>query len=437
MTSTIAGIVTSQRYSRLIALSAFVLMIIIQLILAIRYAGTQQLSDYQTYMALARDCHDNGAWYPMAQNLYDPYIFAPGLVNYLILQLNIFGSFQVNPFINILLNIIVIRLVFSFARRFFSAHAAWWSVTLYCLMYSTWWSIVPAGTELPFLTLSLCGLWLVLRHNPWMALAAGICFALANWIRPLVMIYIFVGIVLVCITYRKSLRHIVVSIAGIVVGFIITVFAIGTFSRQACGEFITKSSTGGINLIYTANDKAYGGVASSLLNDSTNTCFIDKAETLTYAQKDSIWKSRAIEWISDHPLQYAKLYVMKWPGIFVEDAWPDRAVLTGAGMVDAYVHGHISFARFLPHAIGLVAKSLVYYIVLFLFIASVIKYRRDILTPKGLWLLLWFGGVAGTCLLAVTPRYHYPFLFVMVMWSAYGLTRYCSNSVKKHRLSQE
>lgn len=414
-------------FAKHIALISVGLMLAVQIYLICSYSGAQQLSDYGTYIASAQSCFEHGSWYPMHGNLHDSYIFAPGLINYFVLQLKLFGSLQANAWLNLLLNLAILGIVFTISRKYFSASAAWWSVTFYSLLYSTWWSVISAGTEVPFLALSLAGIWIMLRRNPWLSVVAGVCFALANWIRPLVIVFIFVGIIAVWFNRRKSVKHFAASVLSLVIGYGATIYAIGTLSEATCGEFITKSSTGGINLIYTANDKAYGGVASSLCNDSTNTCFIYDEGKYTYAQKDSIWKSRAIEWIKDNPGRYAKLYLLKIPGMFVEDAWPDRSVLPGAGMVDAYVHGHISLGEFLPHAIALVAKSLVYYIVLLLFACSLWICRRVIFTVKGIWLLLWLGGVAGTCLLAVTPRYHYPFLFVMIMWGAYGLTRYCGD----------
>ena len=414
-----------------IALASVALMLVAQIYLIVTYSGATQLSDYMQYVALAEYCNEHGSWYPMPEHRYDGFIFAPGLINYFILQLKLFGTLKLNMILNLLLNLAMVGMVYSFAKKYYSECAGWWSVAIYGMLYSTWWIVVPAGTEVPFLTLSMAGIWLMLRKKPWWWIVAGLCFAMANWIRPLVVIYMLFGMVLMWFNMNKKFSGAIYGIVMMFVGYGAGVYSVGALSESTCNDFITKSSTGGLNLIYTANDKAYGGVAASLYNDSTNQCFIYNPEKYTYAQKDSIWKSRAINWIKENPGRYAKLYLIKIPGMFVEDAGPDRSVLAGAGMVDAYVHGHISFGEFLPHAIALVAKSLVYYIVLILFACSLWICRKDIFTVTGIWRLLWLGGVAGTCLLAVTPRYHYPFLFVMVMWAAYGFTRYCTNKCIK------
>jgi len=414
-----------------LAYAGIMLMLVIQILLIVKYWGTVQLSDYAEYISMAKKCYSNGSWYPMYENIHDDYISAPGLINCYILQLKIFGTLNFNMLINMLLNLGIIAMLFSFSKKYYSETVAWWSVLIYSILYSTWWIVVPAGTEVIFLALSLFGIWILLNGKPGYAIAAGMCFALSDWVRPLAVIFLCFGIFAFWVDHRKEYCKVVARMLMLGAGYVIVVFIIGTMSRSTCGEWITKSSTGGINLAYTANDKAYGGVAATLYSDTTNICYIANRQNMTYAEKDSVWKSRAMNWIHDNPGTYAKLYALKWGGIFAEDAWPDRAVIDGAGMVDAYVHGHITLPEFMPHAIKLVSKSLIYYILLIVFIVSLYTCRRSLLSRKGIWLLLWAGGVAGTCIFAVSPRYHYPFMFVMVMWSAYGLTEFFNHKCNR------
>ena len=51
----------------------------------------------------------------------------------------------------------------------------------------------------------------------------------------------------------------------------------------------------------------------------------------------------------------------------------------------------------------------------------IIKNRNDLVSDKGYVVLILLLGTMITCVLSVTPRYHYPFMFAIVIWAAYAL----------------
>lgn len=396
------------------------LCVAIQVILIFSYADSNQLSDYGEYIKLAKACVSRANWYPNNENMYDSYIFAPGLVNYFILQMKLLGSMAYNMWFNLFLNLGIFYFIYSIADTWFNKRTAYIAIIAYALLYSTWWVVIPAGTEIPFLFLSLLGLKIVVkRKSVGIVLLAGVAFGLANWIRPLVVIFLLTALVVLYINRDKARKYVF-----LMTGFALVLMLIGTSSYITSKKVILQSSTSGVNLAYTANDKAYGGVASSLRSDTTNLCYIKDAQSYTYSQKDSIWKVRAIEWIKEHPGKYAGLYIIKIPGLFTEDTWPDRAVLPGAGFIDKFVHGQISLADFIWRVITMVSKSIVYYAVCLIFLIGLWRNRKDICTCKGLVLLPVFLGIAITCIFSVSPRYHYPFLFAVVIWAAHTIDVY-------------
>lgn len=405
---------------RKIAFIIIALCLFIQVFLIISFGDYKQLSDYGEYIKLAQGCLDRKSWYPNSANMYDSYIFAPGLVNYFILQMKLFGTMSVNLWLNLLLNLGIIYFVYGIADKLFNKNTAYISVFTYSLLYSTWWIVIPAGTEVPFLFLSLLGLWTVVKQKSIGCIfLAGIAFGLANWIRPLVVIFLITALVMMYMNKAKKSRYV-----SLIVGFVMILSLIGAASYKSANRVILQSSTSGVNLAYTSNDKAYGGVASSLRGDTTNLCYIRNASSYTYAQKDSIWKARSIEWIKAHPAKFIGLYAIKIPGLFAEDTWPDRAVLPGAGFVDKFAHGQISLSEFIGRVILMVSKSIVFYIICIVFLIGLWTRRKDILTLKGIILVPVFLGIAITCIFSVSPRYHYPFLFAMVIWAAYAFECY-------------
>lgn len=403
-----------------LAYTLILLCFLIQIFLIVSFGDYKQLSDYGEYITLAQDCIARGNWYPDSANMHDSYIFAPGLINYFILQMKLFGTMSVNLWLNLMLNLGIIYFVYSIANKLFNKTTAYISVIAYSLLYSTWWIVIPAGTEVPFLFLSLLGLWTVVKQKSIGCIfLAGIAFGLANWIRPLVVIFLITALVMMYMNKAKKSRYV-----SLIVGFVMILSLIGAASYKSANRVILQSSTSGVNLAYTSNDKAYGGVASSLLSDTTNLCYIKNANSYTYAQKDSIWKARSIEWIKDHPVKFAGLYAIKIPGLFAEDTWPDRAVLPGAGFIDKFAHGQISLPEFIGRVLLLVSKSIVFYIICIVFLIGLWTKRKEILSSKGVILIPVILGIAITCIFSVSPRYHYPFLFAMVIWAAYAFDCY-------------
>lgn len=392
------------------------LWIMAQIVLLIVFWRHPQGSDQGEYMRMAIDCYNRGVWYPDAAYLYEGYIWAPGLVNYFILQLRIFGTLDFNPVFNLLMNIGIVFDIFIIAAKWFSRRTAYIAVILYCLIYSNAMVILPAGTEVPFLFLIITGFTLTLRRSGRRLAVAGVLFALANWIRPLTIIFLPAVLVYFYIKRYKAADY-----AALLLPLVLLTTLIGLWTKSQIGHFVFQSTTASVNLIMTANDRAYGGVASSLLRDPTSSCYIEDYKSLTYAQEDSIWRARAIDWILRNPEKYAGLYLLKIPGLYVEDSWADRPLLGGDGAVEKAMRSSDNKAGVAKRLPVMAAKSLVYYVMLALFIIAVVRYRREWRSEKGLLLLIVVTGTLVTCVFAVSPRYHYPWLFAMVIWAAYGL----------------
>ncbi len=409
-------------------LAVVVLWVIAQIVVIIYFWGAPQGSDQGAYIRMAQSCYEKGEWYPMLQDVYTSYIWAPGFINFLILQLRVFGTVNANPIINVLMNVGIVYLVCYLGKHLFSKRTAYIAVIFYCMLYSNLMIVVPAGTEVPFLFLSLMAFCLCLSQRTMWLIMASVLFALANWVRPLVVIFLPVVLVFL-FAKRSSWKHYV----ALLLPMFITVFIIGHLTERKIGYFVYQSTTSGVNLIMTANDKAYGGVSTSLAKDTTNACYIKDVEQYTFAQRDSIRKKRSIEWIKEHPFKYIKLYTMKIGGLYIEDSWSDRPILGGDGFIDKAAHGQKSKSEFVNRVIGMGAKSVVYYILYILFLYSLVTNRKSILTEKGILLLILLLGTGLTCIFAVSPRYHYPFLFAIIIWAAYGVDTY----IEKKRLTTE
>lgn len=401
-----------------IAVAAAVISLVIQTVLVIVHWDTPQGSDPGVYIYLAERCAASGQYYPCAADLNSQYLFNPGWVNFLVLCINVYGTWKAALVFNLLMSAAIIGFIWFLGDRFFSRTTACIAVVLWSALYSNWFASAAAGSEIPFLFLSLAGVWICLKYPEWYGYAlAGVLFILANWVRPLVVIFLLFIVLHMILTRTRWINYM-----ALFVPMAVGVLLIGNISLRNTGIFAPQATTSGINLIMTANDKAYGGVASHLIGDSTSSCYIVGVDSLNFAQRDSIYKSRAIEWIKDNPGRYAMLFVKKIGGVMVEDSWADRPLLGGDGFISqSAVGGGVDRQAFIDRCIHMFLGSLVYYVVILLFIIAVIKYFKPIIRDRSgklLLLLLLVAGVGATCLFCVSPRYHYPMTSVLVLFAA-------------------
>jgi len=396
------------------ALIVSALWIIVQIVLIACFWGYPQKTDMGYHISLAQRCFSNGQWYPMAEDVYSKYIVAPGLINYLILQLHIFGTVNFNAVLNLFLNIGILLEVYYLGQKFFSKRTGLISVIIFCLLYSNLLIVLGANTENPFLFLCLSALCLVFSGKWKYIVLAAVLFALANWIRPLVIVFLFASVVYFIITKTKFYNYI-----ALIIPCILMLFIIGTLTEKKIGYFVFQSTTSGINLLMTSHDKAKGNAYIFGKNDVN---FIKNYNLTTFAEKDSIYRARALTWIKENPAKYVALFLLKIPALYIHDAWShtshwyDRAsseFLSGTGKA--------SKNAFIKKLAKQALQSIPYYITLLFFFYALWINRKKILNVKSIFLVILISGTFITCIFPVMPRYHYPFMFVIIIYAAWGL----------------
>ena len=234
--------------------------IIAQLFVLFHFFGAQQYSDNLKYMNIAEWCYRNQQFYPAIENLHDRYFWAPGLINYFIVQLKIFGTLNYNEVLNFVMNIIILLDVYYISKRLFNQRVAYWAVIIFSITYSNIIGIALNGTEIPFLFTALTGFTICLYRQSFLfLLLASFLFFISNTIRPLVVIFLF-SVVLYFIIKKYSWSKFVY----LLLPFIFFNIIYGFYNKQKIGEFVYQSTTSGVNLIYTANDYADGTTSNGI-----------------------------------------------------------------------------------------------------------------------------------------------------------------------------
>jgi len=400
------------------------LWVVAQIVLITCFWGYPQRGDMSVYISMAYRCFANNEWYPMAEDIYSVYIFAPGFINYLILQFHIFGTVNFNAVLNLFLNVAMLFEIYYLGKKFFSKRTGLISAIIFCLLYSNLIIVLGANTENPFLFLCLSALCLVFSGKWRYIILAGILFALANWIRPLVIIFLFASIVYFVITKTKIYNYV-----ALIIPYIVILLAIGTLTENKIGYFVYQSTTFGINLLITSHDNARGNVVH---HQHLEVDDIYDSHLLSFAEKDSIWKTRSFKWIKEHPVKYITLFFIKIPILYVHDAWGGMSHFDEEALTAKFMQGDSTLKYAVIKKIASnIMQSIPYYLTFLFFFYAWWVNRKQLLSIKSIFLVIFISGTVITCIFPASPRYHYPFLFPVIIYAAWGIDTLIEKLTKK------
>ena len=410
------------------ALVVSALWVVAQIVMIVYFWGYPQYSDMRAYISMAQRCFTNKEWYPMTEDIYSNYIWTPGFINYLILQLHVFGTINFNAVLNLFLNIAMLFEIYWLGKKFFSKRTGLISAIIFCLLFSNLIIVVGANTENPFLFLCLSALCFVFSGKWKYIILAAVLFAFANWIRPLVIIFLFASIVYFVITKTKFYNYI-----ALIIPYILVLFFIGTMTEKKIGYFVYQSTTSGFNLLMTSHDNANGNWYY-IGKDEDHVGFIKNEHLVTFAEKDSIWKTLAITWIKEHPVRFTTLFLKKVQLMYFRDYgkklshFPERNITIGfmQGNAGSFIKKVLNFKD-----LDLYMQSIPYYLAFLFFFYALWINRKSILSVKSVFIIIFLSGTVISCIVAGDPRYHYPFLFPVIIYAAWGIDTLIEKLTKK------
>lgn len=398
--------------------------IIIQVVLIILAWEHAMTPDEKVYTARALFAYNNNVLYPSLHNLYDMYTHAPGVVNLFVLVYALFGSFKPIMFVNILMNIVILYNIFYIAKTFFSNKVGYIAVIIYCTIVSTWFVPLHYLSDHPAYFLFITGFCLTLQKKWYWITLGGICYALSYTIRPTVLAYLVTSIVFLFISKRswKYYLYLLIPYVGILYG-------IGKYFENEIGIYTNTSHITGYGMAHSANDETWAGPNMGFFHPG-NSAYIENADKLTFAEKDSIWKEKAIQWVKNNPKRYAILAPQRFFRSYALDDWSTNDIFT----VDAYgkaIKSENPSRALIILRVKQFIISIPYYIMLLLFVYSLYINRKDIFTKKGVILLISLFYTGTTFFLLAEHRTHYAFIFPLIIWAAYGVDNYISKCYNK------
>ncbi len=413
----------TRRTYLLMAIFADALLIAIQLWLCMSFEGLQ-VGDAKSYMDLAGYCADHDTWYPGTRDLIAHYIFGNGFVNIHAFFQRIYPTMTWVYVLNMVFTQVIVLCTADIAAQLTGRmQTGCIAMTMVCLMGGIWGEVVAARTELCFMAFAFLSLSCLLRRKTGFMLLSGVLFALANWVRPLLVVFL-PAMLFYMVLKRVNIR----KVAVFFVGLILVIALIGAGSYQRMGKFIYQAQTMGVNMLMGANDEADGSYMSTMFGEGKAGYIPDEQrKVMTFDQYDEEYKSRAIAWILENPIDFlllvpAKLFYFVATDTYGGSAFFDNVIETDnlAYILDLkdILLGRGERALALGDLV--VIWSQAWYMVIFLLYAwnvlSSIK-KRYIL-DMGLLHIIFILACGVTVMTVGAARYHVPYLPIFAIGAA-------------------
>lgn len=397
------------------------LLILIQLALCLTFDG-MQVSDAESYLELALYCAEQHTWYPEPRDLFATYIFGNGYVNLLSVIMRL-STDMIWPF---LLNMVFTQMIVlswaDIARQLTGrTQTACLTVVLLCTMCGLWGEAVATRTELCFMAFMGVSLALSLRRNAGALLAAGALMGLANWVRPLLVVFL-PGVLLFFLMRRVGWKRMLAYLAGLM----LVIVLVGTRAYQRTGRFVYQAQTMGVNMLMGANDDADGSYVGEVY-DEGKPGYVAPGSGVTFDERDARYKRYAIEWIKEHPLRFVMLAPAKLFYYLATDIYCGSSFFGNRIQTDNldYVRGLAAILTGRgerPFALGdavAILSQLTYMFVFIAYVVFVVSCLRRRCWLRLLPLHLIFALSCGVTVMTVGgARYHLPYLPIFCLCAA-------------------
>lgn len=284
-----------------------VIWLLLQVIAVIVYKDIPQGFDAIRYQQLAERMASAGEWYPTVSQIENPavlapYIIYPGFINYLILMIRITGTISSVFWINIVWNIVYATSGSYIASRLSDKRIGYLYFILFCLSHQNVLDVVFTLSELPALTLAYAAGALCIPKRRITSFAAGILFGVSYYFRPSALLIIITATILLF-----TLKQARVKLPSLLAGVALTMGGVLIVNHHVSEKYwFVSSNTLGINMYLGANDESMG-----LTGGTTDSQLDSEIYSHNSLEADSIYRTKAKEWILANPGKWCLLGVKK------------------------------------------------------------------------------------------------------------------------------
>ena len=284
----------SHRQLVLILIAAFTILQL--LILAI--FGYTPYPDSDGYLYLAQESLHDGEPYPVTSLLNDyPFLWNIGSINITVVSLALCHSIAPLLVVYALMKGGTAWLFYALTRKICGSQTAFIALIIYLIYPANYGECTSLLSELPFMFFIMLGIYLSIVKDK--MLFGGMVLAVANWFRPMGIVFLVAMMVFFLYQWRKSLK--------LLIGYIAMITIIGCATMYRTGLFLYQAKTGWMALMDYSSDHAPESLE------------VLKRADWNVSQKDSAWQSLFFDWLKDHPTEYVKQMPPKLVNTYVSD----------------------------------------------------------------------------------------------------------------------
>lgn len=387
-------------HRQIIAISIVLFFTLLQ-ILVLAVFGYTPYPDSEGYIYLAKECINEHNFYPIASKINEyPFLWNIGPVNTVAVSLKLFNSVKPLLLLYCLMKGATAWLFYDLTKSITNEKTAFIALLIYIIYPANYGEATSVLSELPFTFFTMLGLWLCVNRN--LFLAGGIILAIANWYRPMGIVFLIAILLYLFINKTKTVRPFI--------GYIIIILLIGTINYHRTGLFLYQAKTGWMALADYSTQKSPESIQ---IRDNME---------WNVSQKDSAWRSVFCNWLKEYP----KEYFSQMPGKLVDTYVSDNVnmcTFIPEKTQKEYMYEEVSLSTIVHHFPNLTSVQwltiwnlLFYYILLFTAFLSLYYYHhKSTLLPLSIIILQ-------TLVLLIAghgeARFHIPLMPFIIMLSA-------------------
>ena len=385
---------------RQLILGLIVLFTVLQLAILFAF-GYTPYPDSNGYLLLAQESLQYSEPYPIVSKLNDyPFLWNIGTINITAVSLALFHSVTPLLVLYSLMKGITAWLFYALTDKIWGSKTAFIALIIYLIYPANYGEGTSLLSELPFMFFIMLGMYLSIVRN--YSFLGGMMLAVANWFRPMSVIFLLAIIIFFLIKWRKSIK--------LLLGYSVMIALIGFCTMHRTGLFLYQAKTGWMAL------------ADYSTNHAPESMQVRDHQEWNVSQKDSAWQALFFDWLKNHPSEYVQQMPAKLINTYVSDNVnmctfiPDKAH-------KEYMYEEVSMQTLISCFPKLSAVQwltlgnlAIYCLLLLSAVISLIYFKKDThLLPVSIIVL-------GTLLLLFLghgeARFHLPFMPFIIMLSA-------------------
>ena len=320
---------TAERFNRCCwVLTIGFLLLLLGVLIVFGYTPT---NDGEGYIEYAQIAITDRQPYPTLHHIIGkPYIWNMGIINFVALSLGLTKSLYPLLILFCIMKALTAWLLAHTTARLFNRQTALIALILYILYPNNWGQSTMLSSEIPMLFFTMLALYTAPLSSPKAPPTApegasipmkaivspsgdergaisgavgGALFALANWFRPVAVIFLLALIAYFFLFRKRQWKKLTLYLLS---GYAFVVLLIGTSCYLRTGYFLYQADSLWFNMAEATYETDSQPHYNTEVFPEGTARYIDDMQHKTAIECSHIWRERSLKWLSKHPVEYLK-----------------------------------------------------------------------------------------------------------------------------------